>query len=79
MDEMEEYEKIGEEPKSDKKFLKGVLTGVIGTVLVGVLGLFIATNVMGGRMVIGESESKDAEQNTILGEKVQKKIAELLG
>ncbi len=79
MDEMEEYEKIGEEPKSDKKFFKGVLTGVIGTVLAGVVGIFIVTNVMGGHLVIGETESRDVGQNTILSEEVQKKIAELMG
>lgn len=79
MDEMEEYEKIGEELKSDKKFFKGVLTGVIGTVLVGAVGIFIVTNVMGGRMVIGETKTQDAGQNTILSENVQNKIAELMG
>lgn len=79
MDEIEEYEKLNEEKKSDKKFFKGILAGVAGTVLATAAALFVVTNVMGNRLVIGGKESGTQESAGVLSENVQKKITELMG
>ncbi len=79
MEEMEAYQKTDEEPKRDRRFSKGVLTGILGTVLAGAAALFIMTSVMDRRLVFEGRESKTEERTGVLGEEVQNKIAELLG
>lgn len=76
---MEEYEKIIEEPKSDKKFFKGVLTGVFGTVIIAAAAFVIMVNISGGRVSTEKNADSTKETASVLSEKVQKKIAELMG
>lgn len=80
MDDMEEYEKINEEPKSDGRFFKGVLLGaLLSTALIAAAAFFILKGDLGKRMVVGGEEGETQERGTVLNENVQKKIAELMG
>lgn len=79
MDEMEEYEKKNGEPQSDKRFLKGVIVGAAGTILTAVVILLIITGVTGKPPALDKKAESKEDQATVLGEPVQKKIAELMG
>lgn len=79
-----EYEEIKEElgmeqpPKKNRKFAKGVLTGVFGTLVAGTVAIAVFVNVMGDHLFISPGVGSE-ENGTVLTEEVQAKINELLG
>lgn len=59
-------------------FLKGVLTGVLVTLLVVAAGLALTVNLLGNGSVGSLKADKDAVGTTVLSDEVQKKITELM-
>lgn len=59
-------------------FLKGVLTGVLVTLLIVAAALALTVNLLGSGSVGSLKADKDAVGTTILSDEVQKKIAELM-
>lgn len=76
-----EYEEIkdGEEIETESRFGRGVVTGILGTVLVAAAFIAITTAVFGRCIVIGPNSSAENNQTTVLSSDVMHKVNELIG
>ena len=74
--EMEKEENVDD--RTSKGFVKGLATGVIGTVLVSAAVFLIITNVLEKGLPGGDG-GVGGSQQSVLSEKVEKKLNELMG
>lgn len=76
-----ENENVNVDSEKQKKtgFKAGVFTGILGTLAVIILALAVWTNAFGNSLIISSKAGSSADTDSVLNEKVQSKILELMG
>lgn len=79
MIENQEIEQSKPQKEKQHGFAKGVVTGIFGTLVVGIVVLAVFVNMMGNSLVISPTTVAGEGDETVLSSQVQKKINELVG